>query len=423
MSNIIERKKYVMSNIGHNNNKLWQYTLYDDDTVLCEWGRVGKGLQSKTFSGGKRYAEKKAAEKENKGYREVQTLDSSESSSPSFVSKTNLKKVATEQIKSDCDETQKLIERLTEENAHNIYDATGGQITFDDDSGLFKTPVGIVSLNNIQSARTLLSDLSLQVEKEKWNTKAMERNVEDYLMLVPQMVGRKLTTESFLPDISAIRKQNDILDGLESSYAACIANPPTKNSGKNDTPKLFDVSISLVNDKKDIDKVNKLYGATKQNKHACSHLRIHRVFSIEIASMHLAFQDGSKCGNVKELWHGTRIGNLLSILKGGFVIPPSNSAHCTGRMFGNGTYFSDQSTKALNYAYGYWSGGRSNNCFMFLTKVAMGKSYIPKNSWESLPKPNYNSTFAKAGVSGVINNEMIVYKTNQIDPIYLVEFK
>ena len=38
-------------------------------------------------------------------------------------------------------------------------------------------------------------------------------------------------------------------------------------------------------------------------------------------------------------------------------VPPANASHCTGRMFGNGVYFSDQSTKALNYAYGYWGGG------------------------------------------------------------------
>ncbi|WP_430326539.1 hypothetical protein, partial [Salmonella enterica] len=62
--------------------------------------------------------------------------------------------------------------------------------------------------------------------------------------------------------------------------------------------------------------------------------------------------NGKKVGNIKELWHGTRVGNVLSIMKGGFVIPPSNASHVTGRMFGNGVYFSDQSTKSLNYAYG-----------------------------------------------------------------------
>lgn len=60
---------------------------------------------------------------------------------------------------------------------------------------------------------------------------------------------------------------------------------------------------------------------------------------------------------------------------------------------------------------------------MFLCEVAMGRSYTPKSYRERLPRRGYHSTFAKAGVSGVMNNEMIVYDTGQINPIFLVEFK
>lgn len=139
--------------------------------------------------------------------------------------------------------------------------------------------------------------------------------------------------------------------------------------------------------------------------------------------MHREFEEsGSKVGNVKELWHGTKASNLLSILKKGFFIPPTNVPYVTGRMFGNGVYFSDQSTKSLNYAYGYWDGNRQDNCFMFLCNVAMGKEYTPSGPSTQLPAPGYDSTFAKAGKSGVGNNEMIVYRTSQIDPRYLIEF-
>jgi len=59
---------------------------------------------------------------------------------------------------------------------------------------------------------------------------------------------------------------------------------------------------------------------------------------------------------------------------------------------------------------------------MFLNQVAMGKYYVPRSSSERLPKPDFDSTFAKAGVSGVMNNECIVYRTNQINPIFLCQF-
>jgi len=59
---------------------------------------------------------------------------------------------------------------------------------------------------------------------------------------------------------------------------------------------------------------------------------------------------------------------------------------------------------------------------MFLCSVAMGKYYVPSGPSSNLPKAGYDSTYAKARQSGVMNNEMIVYKTNQCNLKYLVEF-
>ena len=134
------------------------------------------------------------------------------------------------------------------------------------------------------------------------------------------------------------------------------------------------------------------------------------------------FNTGKKVGNIRELWHGTQASNVLSILAKGMMIPPSSSSHCTGRMYGDGLYFSDQSTKSLNYAAGYWGGSSSSTCFMFLADVAMGKEYLPRMAFGGSCPQGYNSTFARAGQSGVMNNEMIVYRTNQANITRLVEF-
>jgi poly [ADP-ribose] polymerase len=94
-------------------------------------------------------------------------------------------------------------------------------------------------------------------------------------------------------------------------------------------------------------------------------------------------------------------------------------------MFGAGLYFSDQSTKALNYATNFWnSSGSSKRIFMFLCDVAMGKYHVPSGGWGSgYPKRGFDSTFAKANVSSVRNNEMIVYKLPQANLKYLLEFE
>lgn len=60
---------------------------------------------------------------------------------------------------------------------------------------------------------------------------------------------------------------------------------------------------------------------------------------------------------------------------------------------------------------------------MFLADVAMGKVHVPRGPSQKLPAPGSDSTFAQAKKSGVQNNEMIVYKTEQADVRYLVEFE
>lgn len=56
---------------GH--NKIWHGSLFDNDTVLTEWGKIDASLQSKTFeNAGEKFLEKKIKEKVNKGYVEVE---------------------------------------------------------------------------------------------------------------------------------------------------------------------------------------------------------------------------------------------------------------------------------------------------------------------------------------------------------------
>ena len=127
------------------------------------------------------------------------------------------------------------------------------------------------------------------------------------------------------------------------------------------------------------------------------------------------------------LWHGTRVGNVLSMMKNGMKIINSKTNIVTGRMFGDGLYFSDISTKALNYSLGTWNGvgkGNKNKYYALVCSVFMGKIYEIKNndSVLSFPVSGHQSTFAPKGVRGLQNNEMIVYNENQVIPMYLVEF-
>lgn len=434
MSTLIREEKYIKSDVNNNNNKWWTIQLFDDGTVVTKWGRVGDVGQSKSFpNAGESFLEKKCREKESYRNGEIpyRKLNVINNEGIAITNKTctpasAIKEIATKQIKTNNPTVTKLIEYLAKVNAHQINVATGGKITYNDTTGLFSTPLGIITQGNIDQANDILVNIGDLVADKKYDTK-MGNLTNDYMMLVPQDIGHKrLDIKEFWADLNKVQYQKQILDNLQASLVSATTNLSAKKTIDVPEQKIFNCQLHLVEDGKDIDRVRNLYRKTKQNIHQCHHLDVKTVYSLDINIVKEAFEkDGAKMTNVWELWHGTRASNLLSILKAGLIIPPSNASNVTGRMFGNGIYASDQSTKALNYAYGYWSGsgGHDNNCFMLLVQMAMGNYYIPTSSFSSNRAPSgYDSTFAKAHKSGVYNNEMIVYRTSQVNLTHLIEF-
>ena len=61
---------------------------------------------------------------------------------------------------------------------------------------------------------------------------------------------------------------------------------------------------------------------------------------------------------------------------------------------------------------------------MFIVDMAMGKYYIPSGPSQNLPKTGYDSTWAYGqNRSGVLNDEVIVYRESQVNIRYLMELK
>ena len=423
MNATLREARYIYADVAGNNNKFWNIQELSNSSCSIQWGRVGSSGQTqvKSFPSPVRasnFFESKCRQKESKGYQRLKVISGSGVVITPAPNR-EVAAIAAKQIETDSPQTLELVKRLAAANVHNILSST--QLVYDTSRGTFSTPLGIITEDAIGEARALLARMADHVERRDFTSVYFITLLNSYLRLVPQKVGRKIDPESLYPDLGAIRKQNEILDSLEASLKL-VAD----KSGEPDEPRelrLFEARLKLVEDGSLIDRVRRFYRSTKQGIHVSNQLDVKQVYELEIRSMKEAFESyGKKVGNVMRLWHGTRVSNLLSILKSGFIIPPSNAPHCTGRMFGNGVYFSDQSTKSLNYSFGYWNGRQDQNCFMLLNDVAMGRYFVPKIWSHDYPKKRYDSTFAKARWSGVINNEMVVYDTCQINPKYLVEF-
>ena len=423
-------RKYQMNYFdpSANSNKVWIGEAHNNGDFITRYGRVRDGAnlaESRKNLGSSLIAETaleaKRGEKLKKGYRD--TMIFSDSTIVQKVSsKTDLSRIAREQIGGDTT-TQKLIEYLAEVNIHNITSATS--IRYNAANATFSTPLGILTPDAVNQARKLLTTIQDYNKAHLLNSNNRREFIRDYFQLVPRDFGAKIpTSDELLNTQKKVDEQTAILDALLSAI---------KTDGTSETEKLFECKLTKLphwteEGKRKFREIRALYEKTKNVHHkTVDGLKLARIYEVEIAGMKTKFDKVSaKIGNVRQdLWHGTKASNLLSILKNGLIIPKSNAGHCTGRMFGDGIYASLQSSKALNYATGFWngSGAKNQRTFMFLTEIALGKTSEPKNRTGSFPRKGTDSTWIEAGTCGVMNNEAIVYDTAQINLKYLCEFE
>jgi hypothetical protein len=135
--------------------------------------------------------------------------------------------------------------------------------------------------------------------------------------------------------------------------------------------------------------------------------------------------------NTALLFHGTRSVNVSGILREALRLPKQLvGVVITGAMFGPGLYFADDWKKSAGYtslANSYWSGGsgavKGREAFMFAADVVLGSPFVAPGAKGYIgPPKGHHSIFGKAGHSGVQNNEFIVFKPEQNQLRYLIEF-
>lgn len=423
---IVRSEKFIFVESKENHNKFWYIEEHDSGIIKTTYGRVGNTPTSTTknvLNPSKEY-DKLVKSKLKKGYVKLNTIDNIDENS-NTIPAYNLESIALSEIEYDKSNNhiENMIKTFCQENIHNI--TSNSNIIFDKNNNVFQTPCGIITNKGIDLARAILSNIYDHIENKNFSNEFI-KNVEEYCSIIPQKVHGKFNPEKIFVTKQDIEQQSSVLDSLENTLTV-IEN--LKNSTDNHE-KMFNVICKEITDKKIIKHITSLYENTKQSIHSSHRLKIKRIYSICIKSMETTFEKtkeewtSKKINfNLKELWHGSRKANMISIFKNGMIIPNKHASHCTGRMFGNYLYFSDQSTKSLNYSYGWWNGHtRDNNCYMFLCDVLIGNAYTPGRSGCTVIPKGYNSIFAKGGISGVQNNEMMV-TPEQVNPKYIIEFE
>jgi poly [ADP-ribose] polymerase len=423
----------------NNNNKFYHVTLDENDVVTKRWGRVGSDGAVSTEHTGYAGYERAIRAKEKKGYKKTQ-VNATHVTTSTALNNMSLESVAQKHLSVDPTNTfiAKLISRLVAANKHQIMEKSGGQIKISDD-GIVRTALGIVNQGTINEARILLNRLM-----QAHTNMSLLSDLERYLTLIPQDVGRRRGWHEDFLKAENLNKQSDFLNQLESSVQwynqtlAAAQVDANKDEAEKDHSDLFRMRLGYL-DKSDprYKHIEKAYLKSRNLRHTSSNLKLVNVYTVEDKGNEEAFQKAvTELGNVKELWHGTSVANILSILTKGLFIPKSGGGdgiQIAGRMFGDALYFSPQSSKSLNYSTGFWHGSRQNsNCFMFFNDIVMGNEFRPTH-WDYTQQnkaykgtdsagKRYNSISVKGGTCRVLNDEIMVWNTDQINLKYLCEF-
>jgi poly [ADP-ribose] polymerase len=410
----------IFADIKGNNNKMWKATLHDDDSVISEFGRVGLGTQRKDYGKvGKVFFDKKVREKTKKGYTEAKTVDNSASSTSAATSNNLLLDIAKSQIKLGSASLERLIERLVSSNIHRITSST--QINYNTSTGVFSTPLGVVTKEGITEARDILAQMVPLVSAR--NHSSCVDLANKYLRIVPQNLGmRKLDVSWLFPDIAAIQKQQSVLDSLESSLDTLSSKPLKDSASTNNATyeKVFGASLNICGDDKVRARLVKWFESTKKPMHGYGSAKVAEIYEVDVVDYNAEFISDP---NTVEVFHGTSQANVLSVLKSGLLISPPSTAVIAGKLFGNGLYGSQTSTKSLGYALGRWGASVGDAGWLFVCNFAMGKAYYPTTYGISSVPAGFDSCWALPEKTRLHNDELIVYSKNRIRMNYLLEVK
>lgn len=157
-------------------------------------------------------------------------------------------------------------------------------------------------------------------------------------------------------------------------------------------------------------------------------VKIKQIFRVDKSSENKTFEEwmkSQKDKNTRILIHGTKCESVIPILDIGLKIRPKGNFQFSGKVYGDGNYFSETMSKSLNYT------GNSTDKVILVYEVHTGKPFVYDGwykgnsfalNYENLKKKNYDSTFVKAG-GGLLNSEIIVYKEEQCRIKYIIWLK
>ena len=399
-------KYLVMVTAGANNNKYYRMTP-QGDMWLAEYGRIGGGTQSRTYS--KYLWEKKYNEKIKKGYVDQTDLVQDLISIEKPKVKSPYKAIDNLVIADIVERLQSMARKAISEN----YTISSNKVT----------------QAMVDEAQSIINGLLAITDLKQFNDELVKlfTTIPRKMGSVSNYIANK--TDDFN---KIIHREQDLLDVMKGQ----IVQKQVADNAEEDSTETIDKTILETLglefeecSKDDIATIKVALGSCADKFH-----KAWKVKNIKTQARFDKFVEDNNIKDVRLLFHGSRNENWWSIIQSGLVLRPTNAV-ITGKMFGLGSYFSPTARKSLGYTSltgSYWARGNSTSGFMALMNVAYGKPYDVYSfdsdfygfDYDRLQKKcaGANCLHAHAG-SMLRNDEIVIYKEEQCTIKYLVELK
>jgi predicted DNA-binding WGR domain protein len=411
---IVQRAILSRTSLEANNNKFYVLEVHEANgcyRLFTNYGRVGTdGIKEGRFSDNEeeiqaefgRILKEKTGPR--KGYVQVEVEKAT-------VGSTALR-TETEQAFQDKRTGKSSLHCDIVNFVEHIYDESKSELV-----RRIETPLGSLSKGQIERGADALREIRFALARDHQDK--VVPLTSQYYSLIPHRLGR--WTDINTVAINSIEKadaeeellqlmrdvyhvQNDLEAEVDRKYRALGA---TLEVVDRDDPQYRRVAHKVLE---------------TQSRHHPFKLKINRVFRACLPEEHTRFEtQGRSCGNVHELFHGTKNCNMVGILSRGLLIAPK-SAPVTGYMFGKGIYFADQSSKSAQYSL-MWANNRKPFGYLFLADVGLGK--VKKEHGPMYREEAPNGFHSVQGCRGthLIHNEFIIYKSAQCTLRYIAEIQ
>lgn len=378
-----------------NNNKYYEMTENPSGGFDVKYGRIESTAQTGSYPMSQWDA--KYREKVRKGY----------------IDKTHTVLVTEEVVKDSDEKLAKIEEAKVEHFLSLMKKYTDGLV-----SKTYTVKAANVTQEQVDNAQGFLDALK---KTKKTDTTAINALLLQLYMEIPRRMDN--VRNYLLPNINldkVLEQEQDNLDAM-ASQVKMLKPKKTDTKKKKEDKTMLDILGIKMKEAKPPKEVEYLIKQLTSKK-------IDGFFEIQKEEHDKIFDSWMAKQKNKEtriLIHGTKCSSVIPIIEQGLKIRPAGNYQFSGKVYGDGNYFSETCSKSLKYT------GYDKDKILLVYEVHVGKAFVYDGwfrgnsfalTYKNLQDRGFDSTFVKAG-GGLLNTEIIAYKEEQCRIKYIIHLK